>query len=168
MNIRTESAEDQNAIRGVNQGAFETGAEAEIVDNLRASGDLVLSLVAEENGEVIGHIAFSKMTMVDKPEASGLVGLAPMAVAPGEQRKGVGKKLVQEGIKQLTAAGMEAIFVLGHPEYYPKFGFKPSGTTFGIKSQFDVPDEVFMALELKAQTLADLGGVVAYSKVFST
>ncbi len=122
--VREETPADVAAIHGVNASAFETDAEARLVDALRDNGALTLSLVAELDGEVVGHIAFSPVvvTRADGSTTSG-VGLAPMAVLPAHQRRGVGARLVAVGMARLRDAGHWFCVVLGHPEYYPRHGF---------------------------------------------
>lgn len=147
MNIRFEQPDDLEKIRKLYLEAFETDTEANIVDVLRNTGIELISLVAEENKEVIGHILFSPVTM----EGDGkirITGPAPMAVLPGRRRKGIGAQPVNEGLKACANAGYEVVVVLGHPDYYPRFGFAPS-VNFGIKSEYDVAPEVFMVKELR-------------------
>ena len=157
MQIRGEGPGDAAAVRRVNQAAFAGPDEADIVDALRAAGAVTLSLVAEEDGEIIDHILFSPVT-VDRVDAS-VVGLAPMAVAPSRQRAGVGSALVHDALDRLAAAGHAAVVVVGHPAYYPRFGFKPAAD-FGLRWE-QGHDESFFALELRFGALAR-GGVVRY------
>ena len=139
MNIRFEQPGDIEKIRNVHLAAFETDTEANLVNSIRNTGVELISLVAEENGEVIGHILFSPATM---DGYTRIMGLAPMAVLPGWQRKGAGTQLINQGLKACEKAGYGAVVVLGYPDYYPQFGFVPS-VNFGIKSEYDVPPEVF-------------------------
>ena len=120
MMIRFEQPDDKKKIRNVHLEAFETDAEAKLVDALRSSGIDLISLVAEENKAVIGHILFSPVTIAGH---TGIMGLAPMAVLPNWQRKGVGTALINEGLRACEKAGYKAVVVLGHPDYYPRFGF---------------------------------------------
>ena len=122
-------------------------------------------LVAEEGDDIVGHILFSPVTLEDCDQSISIAGLAPMAVLPKHQRKGIGSRLVEEGIRRCEEAGYDAVVVLGHPEYYPRFGFSPS-MNYGIRSEYDVPDEVFMVKELKEGVLADCKGTVKYHEVF--
>ncbi len=165
--IRDETPADVAAIHALNAAAFETEAEARLVDALRAHGRLVLSLVAAERGEVVGHVAFSRLSILrpDGRTAEG-VGLAPMAVAPGRQRSGIGTRLVEAGLARLRAAGHPFCVVLGHPEYYPRFGFAPA-SRFGVRWDRDVPDDAFLALELAPGGLAGITGVVCYAPEFA-
>lgn len=162
MQIREEGPADARAIHAVNAAAFPTDAEARLVDALREHGGLLLSLVAEAGGELVGHIAFSPVTVTrtDGSTAAG-VGLAPMAVLPRLQRAGIGGRLVAEGLRRLRDAGHRFCVVLGHPDYYPRFGFVPAATV-GLRWDRPVPDDVFMAQELTAGGLDGVAGVVRY------
>jgi putative acetyltransferase len=163
MNIRFEQPNDIEQIKNVYLIAFETDTEANLVDALRNAGVELISLVAEKNGEIIGHILFSPVTLDGHAK---IIGLAPMAVLPNWQRKGIGSKLINEGMKACQKAGYEAVVVLGHPNYYPRFGFEPS-VNFRIKSEYDVPPEVFMVKQLKKGALKDKTGTVKYHQIFS-
>jgi len=166
MIIRLEKPEDQIGIRHINTEAFDTDAEANLIDALRKSGIPLISLVAEQNGELAGHILFSPVTLEADNCSISIAGLAPMAVAPAFQKREIGSMLVEEGLKYCEKAGYAAVVVLGHPDYYPRFGFIPS-VNYGIKSEFDVPAEVFMAKELRKGALADCNGIVKYHKIFN-
>ena len=96
-----------------------------------------------------------------------VMGLAPMAVLPERQRQGIGSALVREGLSAIERMGADAVVVLGHPAYYPRFGFKPAAT-YGLRSEYDVPDDVFMALELRPGVLEDIKGKVKYAPAFSS
>ena len=166
IEIKVEESQDVNVIFRLNQAAFESDSEANLVNNLRSSGSLLLLLIATMERKIVGHIAFSPMKIDGFSELS-LVGLAPMAVLPDLQKQGIGSKLISESISRLKTMGVDAVFLLGHKEYYPRFGFKPSYSTFGIKSRYEVPDEVFMAKELKPNILDKVAGQVEYSKEFN-
>lgn len=163
MNIRFEQPEDQEKIRNVYLQAFETDTEANLVDALRNTDVELISLLAEERGKVIGHILFSPVTMGDEVK---ITGLAPMAVLPDWQAKGVGTRLVNEGLNACNKAGYEAVVVLGHPGYYPRFGFTPA-VNFGINSAYDVPAEVFMVKELRDGILNGMTGTIKYHQIFN-
>ncbi len=165
MLIRAEKENDQEAVFAVNGSAFETPAEATLVDLLREQARPVVSLVAEDQGNVVGHIMFSPVVLSGNPDLK-VMGLAPMAVAPEHQRKGIGSALVRAGLEQCRLLGFVAVVVLGHPEYYPRFGFSPS-SRFGIDSDYEVPEEVFMAMELEPEALSGKTGRVKYHHAFS-
>lgn len=156
--IRPERAGDAAAIRAVNLAAFEGSEEADMVDRVRQNGGTQLSLVAETGSEIVGHILFSEVAV---GEATGM-GLAPMAVLPAHQRRGVGTTLIEHGLDLLRARGCGFVIVLGHPGYYPRFGFEPA-SRYGISTEYEgVPDEAFMALELAAAGLEGVSGVARY------
>jgi len=163
--IRSETENDIEAIFTVNAQAFPTDAEARLVNQLRNSTTCI-SLVAEYQGKIVGHILFTPMTIVGSEELS-LLGLAPMAVLPEMQRSGIGSLLVERGLTECKTSGCDAVAVLGHPEFYPKFGFKPS-VRFNITSEYDVPDEVFMLQESVKGSLQNASGVMQYHPTFST
>ncbi|MBL8207012.1 MAG: N-acetyltransferase [Blastocatellia bacterium] len=166
MFIRPEQPADIPAIHHVVEQAFQEAfgstAEADLVDNLRANGKAIISLVAVENDQIVGHILFSEVTLGD----AMIIGLAPVAVLPSHQKQGIGALLINEGIHACRNAGYTAMVVLGHPEYYPRFGFV-SASRFGIKSEYDVSDETFMAMELQPEALANCAGVAKYQAEFN-
>jgi putative acetyltransferase len=166
MIIRAEQPQDVTAIRQVVEAAFGGTAEADLVNKLRAHGKAIISLVAVVEGHISGHILFSEVTVETNPRGIKLIGLAPLAVAPAHQRSGIGSQLTHEGLAACRAAGYDAAIVLGHPEYYPRFGFVPA-SRFGITSEYDVRDEVFMALELKDGALAYCSGLAKYQAEFN-
>lgn len=135
MEIRPEQPDDVAAVRRVNEAAFGRPDEANLVDRLRERATTYLALVAVDGGDVIGHIAFSRITMRPPQPALSTLGLAPMAVLPARQRSGVGSALVRAGLAACRQAGADAVFVLGHPTYYPRFGFRPAAT-HGIGNEF--------------------------------
>ena len=165
MLIRAEEQRDWAAVYAVNVSAFETPAEAKLVDALRDQAQPLVSLIAEEGGAIVGHIMFSPVSLAGHA-ALRIMGLAPMAVAPEHQRKGIGSALVRAGLEQCKQLDFGAVVVLGHSAYYPRFGFSPSAR-FGISCEYDVPDEVFMAVELQADFLRDASGKVKYHAAFS-
>jgi len=168
--IRRERADDLAGVRQVNLRAFETDLEANIVDALRAQASPLVSLVAVgkniDNVDeiVMGHILFSPVTLSSQPDLP-IMGLAPMAVVPERQRQGIGSDLVRAGIDVCRDAGCVAVVVLGHAEYYPRFGFVPA-SRFGLVSEYDVPDDVFMAMELAAGVLRGNAGTIRYHPAF--
>jgi putative acetyltransferase len=172
MIIRPEQSTDQPGIYAVNSSAFHRPeqpgpvAEAELVDRLRQAQVVLLSLVAIENEQVVGHILFSEGSIYTEHGMIPAVGLAPMAVLPEYQNKGIGSQLVQQGIQQLRQAGHTRVCVLGHPKYYPRFGFVPAYSTYGVSCEYNVSDEVFMALELKPGAFDGTAGVFHYHSEF--
>ena len=164
MLIRPEEPGDWAAVRAVNASAFETPLEANLVDLLREQAEPIVSLVAEDTGAVVGHIMFSPVSLPGHP-ALRIMGLAPMAVAPEHQRKGIGSALVRAGLERCRQLGFGAVVVLGHPDYYPRFGFQPS-TRFGIGCEYDVPEGVFMAMELQDGCLRGASGKIQYHGAF--
>ncbi|UCH20821.1 MAG: N-acetyltransferase [Deltaproteobacteria bacterium] len=168
MIIRKEQPVDVEKIRQLNLRAFETGLEAKLVDTLRQSGIPLISLVAEEKGKLIGHILFSPVSIDENISTPAIAGLAPMAVLPNWQKRGVGSRLVEEGLRHCKNYGYAAVVVLGHSDYYPRFGFVPS-VRYGIKSEYDVPDNVFMIKELEndsLNSLKGLSGIIRYHHAF--
>jgi len=166
IDITAEAPGDYDAVRRLNVVAFPTSAEAMLVDDLRLRVRPLISLVARLGDQVVGHILFSPVTLDGHPDKQ-LMGLAPMAVAPELQGRGIGSSLVEAGLAQCDGLGMAAVVVLGHPEYYPRFGFEPA-SRYGIESEYDAPDEAFMILELEDGALADCSGKVHYHKVFAS
>lgn len=166
MQIRPERDTDRDAVRAVNAAAFPTPAEADLVDALREQARPVISLVAERDGAIVGHILFSPVTLDSRPGLS-MMGLAPMAVAPEHQRSGVGLALVRAGLDECRQKGFSAVVVLGHPEYYPRFGFVPA-VRYGLRSEYDVPDEVFMVQELVPGALEGAPGTIRYHAAFGS
>jgi putative acetyltransferase len=164
--IRAEQERDRAAVHAVNVAAFETSSEADLVDVLREQAKPIVSLVAEDNGSIVGHIMFSPVSLSGHPGLK-MMGLAPMAVSPEHQRKGIGSALVQKGLEQCKQLGFVAVVVLGHPEYYPRFGFSPS-TRFGIGSEYEVREEAFMAKELQTAALDGKTGTVKYHAAFAS
>src|SRR5689334_13394883 len=122
ITIRPERSEDGEAIRRVHLASFPTGAEAALVDRLRDAGRAWVSLVAEREGLVVGHVLFSPVTVVPPDDRDPGVGLAPLAVLPAQRRRGVGGRLIAEGVAACRRAGYPFAVVLGHPDYYPRFG----------------------------------------------
>lgn len=169
VQMRSERNGDQEAIRQINDAAFKGDNESRLVATIRKSELFVpeLSLVAETDGELIGHILFSIVHISSGEDEIPTLALAPMAVVPEHQNKGIGSLLVEEGLKRAKDQGFEHAVVLGHPEFYPKFGFVPASTK-GIESPFPVPDEVFMALELKEESLDQIKGKIVYPPAFDT
>lgn len=165
VDLRPEAPGDEAAIHDLNENAFGQAGEADLVDRLRRNGKTLISLVAESEDRVVGHILFTEVTLETSSGSEPLAGLAPMAVLPELQKTGIGSRLVRVGLQACRRAGHKAVVVLGHPEYYPRFGFVPA-SRFGIRSEYDVPDEVFMAMELNEGALAGGGGLARYQPEF--
>ena len=164
MEIRNEEPTDRDAVRHLNLTAFDYGPEAALVDKLRTSCKGYLAFVAVEDGTVVGHILFTPVT-VDGSNVVGM-GLAPMAVLPSHQRKSIGSQLVRHGLEHLRQSGCPFVIVLGHPEYYPRFGFEVA-SRYRLRCQWEgVPDEAFMVAVLDTDALPKAGGVARYRREF--
>jgi len=161
--IREEQSGDASAIRTVNIRAFGQEQEANLVDTLRAKGAALLSLVATVREQVVGHIMYSPIAIGEMTAAA----LAPMAVLPECQRQGIGSSLVTTGNQRLKDRRYAAVVVLGHVEYYPRFGFVPASTR-GIRCEWDVPDNAFMVLVFDESKMRGVSGLAEYRDEFST
>ena len=159
IRIRPEAHADREAIRRVNELAFAGPSEADLIDALRGSEAWVpeLSLVADDDTGIVGHVLFSLVQLDSGPQ---LLSLGPMAVAPDRQRGGVGTALIQDGLERARRTKYPLVVVLGHPEYYPRFGFRMA-RSLGIGTPYEAPDEAWMALPLPAYE-RDLQGTVQY------
>ncbi|MFC2071801.1 GNAT family N-acetyltransferase [Chloroflexota bacterium] len=164
--IRPETPENEAAIRHVNEEAFGDTEEAGLVEKLRSHQAIILSLVAIDGDRVVGHILFSPVIVESESQSFYAVGLGPMAVLPLHQKRGVGSELVRTGLEECRRLGHEVVVVLGHPDYYPRFGFVPA-STYGIRCEYDVPNEVFMVLELREGSLMGHSGTVKYRPEFN-
>jgi putative acetyltransferase len=166
MIIRQEKPEDIDDIHSLNEQAFGQPQEANIIDNLRINCDNLLSLVAVENEKIVGHILFSPATIEGQHGVIKGMALAPMAVLPKMQRKGIGTQLVQKGIENLRKMQCPFVIVLGYPEYYPSFGFERA-SLYEIKCQWEgIPDEAFMILWLDKSTTNPVSGFAKYRDEF--
>ena len=163
LSIRSENESDRNAIRLINEAAFARGDEADLVDALHAGGSALLSLVAELDSRPVGHLLFSRMSIETKGGSIPAVALAPIAVVPESQGKGVGSRLIQHGIRLLQQRSERIVIVLGHPSYYQRFGFSTEKARF-LESPF--PPDAFMALELELGALEGVRGQVKYPPAF--
>lgn len=165
LQIRPERPADFASVHRVNEAAFGTSTEANLVDALRQQADPIISLVADADGSIVGHLLLSPVTVSGHPELK-IMGLAPMAVLPAEQRQGIGSALVRAGLERCSELGYGAVVVLGHPAYYPRFGFVPA-SRFHIGCEYHVPDEVFMAIEIEPGALHGRSGTVTYHAAFA-
>lgn len=170
--VRTMVPEDATRVYEVVQTAFASaehadGTEQDLVVRLRTSEAYVpeLELVAEQEGQIIGHVLFTKAAIEEDGVSTETLALAPLAVLPDVQKSGVGTRLVQEGLARAKVLGYKSVIVLGSDQYYPRFGFKEAAQ-FGVKAPFEVPSPYFMALELEEGTLESVQGVVVYSPAF--
>jgi putative acetyltransferase len=166
MEIRPESSADIDAVHALLCAAFGQEQEAKLVDQLRGVAS-IFSFVAIQAGQVVGHICFSPVTIEGEcPNPLKMVGLAPLAVHPDAQRQGIGSALVRHGLAACAELGCQVVVVLGHPTYYPKFGFIPP-QQMGLGCEYPVPAEVFMVLELEPGALAGCRGTVKYRPEFN-
>jgi len=159
--IRPEQPQDIAAIRYVNEQAFGGSAEANAIEALRDRGAATLSLVAVIADQVVGHLFFSPAT-IESPDRSwpGL-GLAPLSVLPDYQRQGIGTALMNAGLEECRRLGHERVIVLGHPDYYPRFGFERA-SQYGVRFEFEAPDDACMILALQPGALDGVSGVAKY------
>lgn len=163
VRIRPEQAGDAPAVRSVHQAAFPTPVEADLVDRLRAAGKVAVSLVAVDDERIVGHILFSPVTF-DPPVDVVAFGLAPMAVMPGHEKHGVGRRLVQNGLAECHARGACMVVVLGDPPYYQRFGFERA-SRHGLRNEFGV-EEAFMVFMLESGRHPEPGSMVKYVPEF--
>lgn len=169
MKIRTETINDYKHVFNLNYLAFEKrDDEAKLVERIRFSNSFIreLSLVAEEQGEIVGHVLFSKAKIIRENEETDVLVLAPVAVNPTVQKRGIGSNLIEEGLRRAKDLGYDLIFLIGHPNYYPKFGFQPARNHGMELTQFEVADDVFMVYELKDGALSRHSGELHYPTPF--
>ena len=164
--VRSETTEDHADIHHVIAQAFGQPNEADLVDALRTNATPFISLVATIDEQVVGHISFTPVSIESETGIFTGIGLAPMAVLPKYQNQGIGSRLVREGLKECQRLGQHIVVVLGHPNYYPRFGFAPASSK-GLRSEYDVPDEVFMVMELNEGALQGRRGLVKYHPEFA-
>jgi predicted N-acetyltransferase YhbS len=169
MKIRTENENDYKAVYDLHFIAFGSREdESKLVERIRQSEGFVpdMSIIAELDNEIIGHVLISKAKVVDNDRHHNVMVLAPVAVKPEFQKQGVGTKLINEGLQRNKDRGIGVILLIGHPSYYPRLGFKPA-RAYGLELKlFNVPDEVFMVCELIEGTLSDIKGELIYPKAF--
>jgi len=165
--ISPETEGDEPDITVVNDRAFGQKDEGRLVQKLRRTEAFLpdLSLVAEIEGRIVGHILFYPVVISTPDGDHPTLSLAPMSVLPEYQNKGIGSALVREGLRIAKDLNFTSVIVIGHPHYYPRFGFRKAGRR-GLRSPFDVPEEAFMAMELVERALKDKGGIVQYPKEF--
>ena len=166
MIIRSEKPQDIAAIRLVNEQAFGGSAEADTIDLLRDRGTATLSLVATINDRVVGHLFFTPATIESPDRSWSAVGLAPLSVLPDYQRQGIGTTLMSAGLEECRRLGHERVIVLGHPDYYPRFGFERANQ-YGVRFEFEAPDEACMILALQPGALEGVSGVAKYQPEWS-
>lgn len=166
IGIRRERSGDEAAIFEINRLAFETELEAGIVDGLRLAEVPLISVVAQIDDRIVGHLLFSPV-MVDG-QGTGLeyAGLAPMAVHPNHQRRGIGSQLVRAGLEMCREEKGRLVFVLGHPDYYPRFGFQPAAE-HGLHFVDPELDPYFFVIELENGALDGASGAVEYHELFA-
>lgn len=169
--LRQEKETDFTEVFEVNKFAFEKENEAKLVDALRNNSKVFipeLSIVAVKNNKIVGHILFTKIKIKDKKEnLNESLALAPIAIIPEFQKKGIGTKLIKKGLEVAKDLGFKSVIVLGHEHYYPKFGFEPA-EKWDIKPSFKVNPNVFMCIELVKDGLKNISGTVIYPKEFET
>jgi len=167
INVRLETPGDYEAIRRVHDLAFGRSYEAQVADRLRASAAYVpeLSLVAELDGEIVGHVILSEAKIEGGSHSWPALVLGPIGVLPALQRQGIGSRLVNCGLERAAAMGYGAVILIGHPTYYPRFGFVPA-SRYGLKTAYNVADEVFMARLLRPDGLAAISGTVIFPDAF--
>jgi putative acetyltransferase len=164
--IREEDPQDngvRRAIRSINQAAFGRPDEADLIDRLRDERVILLSLIAESSQQIIGHILFTRIAIEKNGCSISAVALAPVAVQPAYQRQGIGERLIREGLDLLRERGEKIVIVVGHPNYYPRFGFSKEKAE-SLVSPFS--KDAFMALELRVGTLDGVSGKVKYPSAF--
>jgi putative acetyltransferase len=172
MIIRHEEPHDIAAIRQVNEQAFGGSGEANAIEALRDRGAATLSLVAEieashpatpwtRDDRMVGHLFFTPAAIETADHTWPALGLAPLAVLPEYQRQGIGSALMKAGLAECARLGYERVIVLGHPEYYPRFGFVRA-SVYGVRPEWEVPDEAFMVLELQHGALDGVSGLAKY------
>jgi putative acetyltransferase len=165
IDIRPEEPGDEAGIARVDDDAFGQPDESRLVDALRRAGHRTISLVAVDDAVIVGHILFSPVSIEPNGWDVHALGLGPMAVLPDRQRQGIGSRLVIAGLQECRRHGCAAVVVVGHPEFYRRFGFQP-GHVYGLRCEYDVPADVFMVAELTPGALAGREGLVRYLPEF--
>ena len=166
VTVRSEKPEDIAAIRRLNETTFGQSAEADIVDRLRESCPEIISLVAEDNSGLVGHILFSPAEILSMGTRVEGMGLAPMVVLRERQREGIGTRLITEGLNLLQKNACPYVIVLGHPEYYPRFGFEPAAK-YRIVCQWEgIPSDAFMIRIFDQTVMREVEGIALYRNEF--
>lgn len=169
MIIRSEQISDYKDVYHLNFKAFgEREDESQLVERIRNSDGFIpeLSMVAEQDEKIVGHLLISKATIIDKEQKNEVLVLAPVAVDPSLQKSGIGSILIEEGLRRSKHLGYGLVFLIGHPTYYPRFGFKPAREYEFELKQYNVPNDVFMVKELGEGELKKLSGELIYPKSF--
>jgi putative acetyltransferase len=162
INIRSEETGDRDAIHRIHAASFPTDAEARLVDALRAAGHLTVSLVAMQEDEIVGHVAFSPVSLAG---AANGVGLAPVAVLPAFRRRGIAQELIRQGLAACQGVNQAFVVVLGEPAYYRRFGFQPA-SRWTLSDEYGGGD-AFQAMELQPGAIPASGGLVRYAPEFA-
>lgn len=167
ITVRTESADDIKAIDVVHLSAFEGDDEVGFIDSLRNSSGYTaeLSLLAEFNGRIVGHILLTKIRLQQSSSGIDVLALAPMAVVPSQSHRGIGSELVHTALEEAKKYGFKAIVVIGHPEFYQRFGFKQV-SNWKLRSNLSVDQDLITAIELQPGALEN-GGNLIYPSQFS-
>jgi putative acetyltransferase len=169
LNIRDEHESEREAVRAVHRAAFGNSQEADLVGLLRAHGKASLSLVALVGNRVVGHVLFSPVSVEVMPAESriepAVLGLGPVGVVPELQKRGVGSRLIEHGLAACRRGGCHAVVVLGHPSYYPRFGFRKA-SDHGLFNEYNA-DDAFMVLDLVPNALDGIRGLVRYAAEFA-
>jgi putative acetyltransferase len=164
--VRSEAPTDRDAVRDVLKSAFPSPAEAALVATLRGATDPQIARVAERGAEgVVGHILFTPVAIATPGHTRKPMGLAPMAVAPRAQRQGIGSALIAAGLAACRDAGANVVVVLGHPDYYPRFGFEPAWR-YGLYYGEPGPNPAFLVQALTPDALEVASGEVRYHPAF--
>jgi putative acetyltransferase len=166
IKVRAETPDDFRAIDVVNLSAFQGEAEAQLVSELRKSNGFVpdLSLVAELNGRIVGHVVLSKVHFRGKQGTADILALGPMSVVPSQSHRGIGSELIEAAVARAKPLCYEAIVVAGHPDYYLRFGFK-SARDCDVSCNLRIPEDALTVMELRKGALSG-GGEVEYPDLF--